>query len=63
METKEITMTIMMKDGTLYEKYKLPSNAFVQKDLITFLTSPTTLKGVPIADVKWFELHNMPENY
>jgi len=58
---EEITITIKMKNGTVYEKKKIPYASFGQNDRVVFWIGKGIMKMVPLADVKECIMYNVPE--
>jgi len=59
-EPKEVTISVKLKNGSLFENKKVPNRT--EDDLVCFFTyKRKMLRCYPICEVEYFEFHNLQE--
>lgn len=61
-EGKEVTITVKLKNGTTYEKKRVPDAPFGQNDrMVSFFIGDGMLRCIPMENVVDCTLFNVPE--
>ena len=59
-ELKEVTISVKLKNGEIFEKKKIPPQPLGDLErTVTFYIGDGILRGYPIEDVEYFQFHNL----